>query len=634
MNSQIKKIPDVDCLKYKGTTDNPDIKIFVSNRIDLDSVQIDNPLYIPVRCGAVFDNRENVKMLGDDTGDNISNKKDYYSELTVMYWAWKNIHADYYGLCHYRRYLSFSSEHFSVEENSLICPTVIEENLTDESQKKYCLYDNVISKELTLKDGIICDYIDITKLNNPFGKKAKSIYERCLMCEGYKFTECSVNALFDIIKKEKTEFYEFFVEYMNGKDYIGYNCFILKKSIFQELSEFVFDVLFKLESVLTDKLERSIGYLGEILIGAYLFFLKNIKNKCIETRQLVFFKNTEEINPKWEESPYAICVSSSNEYSPYLYVYLKNLISHSVSKKDIIVFERDISDENKRRINTLVNNDVCIRFINPSYLFNSSNLYISHDYFKEECYYRIAAPLLLKNYKKIIFTDLDLLVFDDISILNSIDLEGKIIAACIEPVWKIFCDQDVQIKGVSIREYSKNILQLSEPYSYYNTGVVVIDVQQFNKADSFKKLLEIVNNNKLLYQEQCALNILFKNNFYTLPSIWNFELLPMLKDYVRYSKDESEAKVIHYLGGNKPWKNCNEYKADLWWNIARDTPFYEEIYFRMNYYFFNAIPHPIKQSFISLLKIKLKNEVINRIFPFNSKRRIFLKKALEKLSII
>ena len=88
----------------------PDIKIFVSHRIDLDSETIDNPLYVNVRCGAVFDKRENVDMLGDDTGDNISEKRDSFCELTVMYWAWKNVKADYYGLCHYRRYLSFAED--------------------------------------------------------------------------------------------------------------------------------------------------------------------------------------------------------------------------------------------------------------------------------------------------------------------------------------------------------------------------------------------------------------------------------------------------------------------------------------------------------------------------------------------
>ena len=38
-----------------------------------------------------------------------------FNELTVQYWAWKNVQADYYGLCHYRRYLSFSKNTFPVD---------------------------------------------------------------------------------------------------------------------------------------------------------------------------------------------------------------------------------------------------------------------------------------------------------------------------------------------------------------------------------------------------------------------------------------------------------------------------------------------------------------------------------------
>ena len=85
-----------------------DVKIFVSTRIDLDAKQIENPLLIPVRCGAVFDERTNVKSLGDNTGDNISAKRMSFNELTVQYWAWKNQKADYFGICHYRRFLAFN----------------------------------------------------------------------------------------------------------------------------------------------------------------------------------------------------------------------------------------------------------------------------------------------------------------------------------------------------------------------------------------------------------------------------------------------------------------------------------------------------------------------------------------------
>ena len=37
MKKEFKPISQIDRLKYKGTTDKPDIKIFVSNRIDLDA---------------------------------------------------------------------------------------------------------------------------------------------------------------------------------------------------------------------------------------------------------------------------------------------------------------------------------------------------------------------------------------------------------------------------------------------------------------------------------------------------------------------------------------------------------------------------------------------------------------------
>lgn len=68
---------------------NSDIKIYVSERIDQKAELIDNPLFVPIRCGAVFDKRSDVNMLGDNTGDNISERRLSFCELTVLYWAWK-----------------------------------------------------------------------------------------------------------------------------------------------------------------------------------------------------------------------------------------------------------------------------------------------------------------------------------------------------------------------------------------------------------------------------------------------------------------------------------------------------------------------------------------------------------------
>lgn len=120
------------------------IRIFVSHRIDIDSETVDNPVYFPVRCGAVFDKDNNSGIQGDDTGDNISKLRMSFCEFTVQYWAWKNVDADYYGLCHYRRYLSFSDKHY----NNTAFNMVRELRLTAHEKKKYHLDDTKKSTAL------------------------------------------------------------------------------------------------------------------------------------------------------------------------------------------------------------------------------------------------------------------------------------------------------------------------------------------------------------------------------------------------------------------------------------------------------------------------------------------------------
>ena len=110
-----------------------EIKIFVSHRIDLDSNTINCPLYVPIRCGAIYDKRNDITMIGDDTGDNISEKRLSFCELTVQYWAWKNVQADYYGLCHYRRYLSFSDYADGID----IHGRITEKYIGEDFEKKY-----------------------------------------------------------------------------------------------------------------------------------------------------------------------------------------------------------------------------------------------------------------------------------------------------------------------------------------------------------------------------------------------------------------------------------------------------------------------------------------------------------------
>ena len=68
-------------------------------------------MYLPLHVGAEGKKDQNgqpldIGFVRDNTGDNISLKNPGYCELTGLYWAWKNLDAEYIGLAHYRRHFS------------------------------------------------------------------------------------------------------------------------------------------------------------------------------------------------------------------------------------------------------------------------------------------------------------------------------------------------------------------------------------------------------------------------------------------------------------------------------------------------------------------------------------------------
>ena len=62
---------------------------------------------VPIHVGRAVSRLkdEMAGMIGDDTGENISEKNPSYCEMTAHYWIWKNVRdCDYVGVCHYLRY--------------------------------------------------------------------------------------------------------------------------------------------------------------------------------------------------------------------------------------------------------------------------------------------------------------------------------------------------------------------------------------------------------------------------------------------------------------------------------------------------------------------------------------------------
>lgn len=84
-------------------------------------------LYRAVQAGSAGKPPLREDWQRDDGGDNISDKNSYYCELTVLYWAWKNLKAGYLGLAHYRRY--FASRLFGEKRERIAGRAALERKL-------------------------------------------------------------------------------------------------------------------------------------------------------------------------------------------------------------------------------------------------------------------------------------------------------------------------------------------------------------------------------------------------------------------------------------------------------------------------------------------------------------------------
>lgn len=200
-------------------------------------------LYVPIQVGSAL--HDKLGYLCDDTYDNISKENPYYSELTGLYWIWKNDKdSDIVGTAHYRRYL--------VDDNK---------NLYNEGQIRLLLmsYDIITTKLLEL------DYPYYDAFNGKHHSKDLDILE-------------------NVIKNLRGEYLKDYQEIIHGKrTYFG-NMFIMKKKLYDEYMQFLFPVLLETQKLVdmtgyNGYQKRLFGFMSEVLL--YVF----VKHKQLKVKE-------------------------------------------------------------------------------------------------------------------------------------------------------------------------------------------------------------------------------------------------------------------------------------------------------------------------------------------------------------
>lgn len=286
------------------------IKIFVSHRIDLQSERPDNPIYEHMRCGAVFDSKNPMRLAGDDTGDNISERRMSFCEFTVQYWAWKNADLDYYGLCHYRRYLSFAPRRFRTGNYNM----VIEPILTGRSQIKYHLLDTAdMYRRMEGYDAIVSEAAEVSDIPAPHNRRCAAVRELWEAHDGIFLEKKYIDVMLRLIDTLAAEYSASAREYLSGRKHRGFNCFVMRKDVFFRLCEFQFPILFEIERRLdtsgyTQTMRRTPAFIGEMLYGIFVYHIMTREKLKVAELQMVFFQETARIRSKGDlVKRYALC---------------------------------------------------------------------------------------------------------------------------------------------------------------------------------------------------------------------------------------------------------------------------------------------------------------------------------------
>lgn len=251
-----------------------------------------------------------------------------------------------------------------------------------------------------------------------------------------------------------------------------------------------------------------------------------------------------------------IVLATDKNYAQHAAVAITSILCNTAHPSNIhfYIIDDNIDDDNKNKLQYTVRKfNSNINFVNISE--NSLNQVFVSGSITRAAYFRLTIPNILpKSVNKVIYLDCDLIVLGDIINLWNLDMCQKPIAATA----------DFGILSSNNKCHEKKVnLNWKKEYSYFNSGVLLINVMLWRKNNYANKLIELVQTHKFRHHDQDALNYLFMNNWTPIPLYWNVipPVFNMNLSIIKNKKMRQNAlnalnhiSIIHYAGGYKPWE--------------------------------------------------------------------------------
>lgn len=529
----------------------------------------------PIQAGRAIANEKLDYCIGDDTGDNISRKNRSWCELTVLYWQWKNVNADYYGLFHYRRYLSFlPNDSCSYQETGF----------DDATLAKHGWRDDIIANTCRQADIITAPIWNIHPAGLP--ERIMTSYE--LYQRDHHARDLDIVA--EIVKKDFSFLYPYYLEAMSDKVCFFGNIQVMKREYFHEYCAIIFPLLETAETLIDithyDTYQKRIwGFIAERIANTYLNYVRRkYVNIRIQHNALVMFdfyqpyagyltcgpsNNTQQLSQQQKGGEVInISMSFDDNYFVHADVTITSILQCTASTNHVnfyILCDEKLTQTSRDKLIKSRPNNFTIYFIEvPKAIFSFFPL--NRQYISVNTYYRLVIQKFLPSVDKVIYIDSDTIVMDDIAQLWNIPIDDYYLAGALDE------------GGV----LQSRRLNLGYANSYFNAGVLIFNLAKIRSelTDLFTFYVEIFFRHRyeITLQDQDILNIAFKDSTKILPLRWNVNSRLYEPNFLERKYTYSQAKeaishpgIIHFTDARKPWKfNCKHPLRELYWQIRNE----------------------------------------------------------------
>jgi len=249
-----------------------------------------------------------------------------------------------------------------------------------------------------------------------------------------------------------------------------------------------------------------------------------------------------------------IVTAVDRPYLNFLLSLLGSIKFNSIGRVELVVLYRGLSSRLLEALQNIVYDALDLRFV--CYSTFARYLPQSEVYFHEPYFWRLIAPEIFAETKRILYLDIDTNIRQDLTELFNL----------AEPDHTVYASIDC-LKKISVGVNNWDSLHLDPEEHYFNSGVLLINTRRFLEKSIKEKVFLVMKNNrnqtkaqnKWEQHDQYGLNVALYKDWGILPQEFNY----------RSELEFADCKVVHFLGNGKPWlpKCTTEYKHEYYSNL-------------------------------------------------------------------